>query len=167
MNNENNEIKEILKEAGIPLISGAIGLAIGTMIIVGITKYNAKKDMEVQATRELTLNESLVKELSGEVDENSTKIFDEGEHILSVRVNYRYNNQYVDYAVNNIPEGYEIFDIEPYTIQAGRGSQTQGFDIWFKNTEPVEVHATYNEGYEQYGYFTFGEVVEKEKVLEK
>ena len=167
MNNENKEIIKTLKEAGLPLICVLVGLTIGTMAVAGITKRNAKKNSEVQATRELTLDESLVKELSGEVNENSIKTFDEGEHILSVRVNYRYNNQYVDYAVNNTPEGYEIFDIEPYTIQAGRGSQTQGFDIWFKNTEPVEVHASYNETLDQYGYFTFGEVVENEKTLTK
>ena len=166
MNNENNEIKEIVKEAGIPLIGGAIGLVIGTMIVAGITKCNAKKDKEVQATRELTLNESLVKELSGEVDENSTKIFDEGEHILSVRVNYRYNNQYVDYAVNNIPEGYDIYQINPYTEKVGYGSATGGYDIWFVNTETVEVTATYNEYYDTNGYYTFGTVVE-EKVLTK
>ena len=27
------------------------------------------------------------------------------------------------------------------------------YDIWFKNTEPVEVHASYNDVFENYGFY--------------
>lgn len=58
-----------------------------------------------------------------------------------------------------IPEGYEILEIENYTDTKGRGSVTRGFDVWFTNTETVTAEATYNEVTRQYEYSTPGKVV--------
>ena len=60
------------------------------------------------------------------------------------------------YAINNIPDGYDIYTINQI-------DEIDGNDIWFVNTEKVKVTATYNESYGSYGYYTFGEVVEKTK----
>ena len=107
----------------------------------------------------------------GDVGPDDIKTFDVGEHVLSVRVEYnaKKNDELMGYVVNNIPEGYEVFQITPVVGYGGYKylSATTGYDIWYKNTEPVEAYATYNDDYEQYGYFTFGEVVENEKTLTK
>lgn len=134
----------------------------------------SKKQAEIEADSNTT-NEELQKQIIGNVEPDSVKTLDVGEHIISVRVSYNHfnsngqenNNLLAGYAVNNIPEGYEVFQITPYERYVGEGSETGGYDIWFRNTEPVEVHVTYNEVFNQYGYYTFGEVIEEEKVLEK
>ena len=106
--------------------------------------------------------DDLVKELQGDVAENSTKTFEAGEHYLLVRVpeydSYQ-NDEIPGYAINNIPDGYVVYSISPFSEKLGYGSATGGHDIWFVNDEPVEVTATYNDYYKTYGYYTFGEVV--------
>lgn len=172
MDNEDISLKELLKKVKVPL-SGIAGIAaLSTIIIIGTTHCNKDKKSEIpepeQATA-TTLYDSLEKQLAGNVEPDSVKTFDEGEHILSIRVKYDWanNDELAGYAINNIPEGYEVFQITPYTDFVNNGSATEGYDIWFKNTEPVEVHASYNDVFENYGYYTFGEVIEEEKVLEK
>ena len=106
--------------------------------------------------------DDLIKELQGDVAENSTKTFEPGEHYLLVRVPERdsyYNDDIPGYAINNIPDGYVVYSISPFTEKMGYGSATGGHDIWFVNDETVEVTATYNDYYKTYGYYTFGEVV--------
>lgn len=144
-------------------VIGGIGIGIAT------TTYSRKKEQkaeEVQTTKQTELSDVIV----GDVGPDSVKVFDEGQHYISVRISAKNRVATSDiegYAINNIPEGYEIYEITPYNTWRDRGSQTNGFDIWFVNTEPVEVHASYNDEYDQYGYFTFGEVVEEEKTLTK
>lgn len=142
----------------IATIMSFIGLCVGTTSCI-------KKSEEEKQTNVIT-NDSLKEKITGNVDKGSVKTFNEGEHVLSVRVSYNaYNISLKGYAVNNIPEGYEVFEVTTYQMR-GEG-RTEGYDIWFKNTEKVEVEATYNDVFNNYGYYTFGKVVEKEKVLEK
>lgn len=147
----------------ITTIMSIIGLCVGTTSCV--------KKFEEEKPTNATIEKDIENEIAGNVEPGSVKTFDAGEHILSVRVQYGYinNNDLTGYAVNNIPEGYELFQITSYTAFDNRyySGPTDGYDIWFKNTEKVEVEASYNEVLKQYGYYTFGKVVEKEKVLEK
>ena len=41
----------------------------------------------------------------------------------------------------DIPEGYEVYSITPYTTKVGNGSTTAGYDVWLVNTEKVKVTA--------------------------
>ena len=153
------------KKNTIGLIStGTLLTAIISINILGVcsNKKDKIKENSIVTKTELqnTINEDVAKD--------SIKMLEEGKHILSVRVVCDGEDYSIDgYAIDNIPEGYEVFDIVPFTIVENYGSSTVGYDIWFKNTEPVEVESSYNEVYKNYGYYTFGKVVEKEKVLEK
>ena len=148
-------------------VVSTLGIVLGGVVALGSC---SKKDKETTPEDDIVTRTELSDIIVGNVEPDSIKVFDEGEHYISVRISaniFKNANSIEGYAINNIPEGYEIYEIIPYNTAYDYGSKTGGYDIWFKNTEPVEVHATYNEGYEQYGYFTFGEVVEKEKVLEQ
>ena len=120
-----------------------------------------------QASNVETKQASNLDIIVGNVEPGSVKTFDVGEHVISVRIYDKKKYSSCTYAINNTPEGYEVFDVDPVTGTSGYSSVTAGYDIWFKNTEPVEVEASYNDVYENYGYYTFGKVIEKEKVLEK
>ena len=97
------------------------------------------------------------------IEPNSEKVFEEGKHILSVRISYSNSDNTANYVINNIPEGYEVFDIE----SCNNKSKLQEYDVWFVNTEKVKVYATYDESSNKYGYYTFGIPVEEEKTLAK
>ena len=145
-----------------------IGTAIVGTILIGGGALVACSNKDIPA-EDIVTKTSLRNEINDDIVSNETKIFAKGEHVLSVRVRYdRHNNdELAGYAVNNTPEGYEVFQVTPYIVKVGYGSETDGYDIWFKNTEPVEVEASYNTTLKQYGYYTFGKVIEDEKVLEK
>ncbi len=158
------------------LLTGVSAIAIGG--IVGLTAaaifasaYNLKtKEGTIQPT-ETTIEETkLIDVINGDIEVGTPKTFEPGEHYISVRMPQTWNpfenGSITGLAVNNIPEGYDIYQINPYTEKVGYGSATGGYDIWFVNTETVEVTATYNEYYDTNGYYTFGTVVE-EKVLTK
>lgn len=153
-------------------VVSTLGIVLGGAVALGSC---SKKDKETIPEDDIVTKTELSDIIVGNVEPGSVKTFDVGEHIISVRVSYNHfnsngyenNNLLTGYAVNNIPEGYEVFQITPYERYVGEGSETGGYDIWFRNTEPVEVHVTYNEVFNQYGYYTFGEVIEEEKVLEK
>ena len=164
------KIKDTIKvAAGISIVSTpvlAIGILIGSLVF---SASEAKTQQNTEETHEQTQTE-LSDVIVGNVGPDDIKIFDEGQHYISVRIseNPRQNSYFVEgYAINNIPEGYEVYEITPYNSVLSNGSKTNGYDIWFVNTERVEVHASYNDNYEQYGYFTFGEVIEEEKTLTK
>lgn len=153
-------------------IKGAIEFSIiaafatGMICMVSCDKKTAKNQTpETVETKQTSTSDLIVENIAP----GTIKEFDEGEHILSVRVKYGWanNDKLAGYAVNNIPEGYEVFQITPYTDSVNRGSATEGYDIWFKNTEKVEVEATYSEIFNNYGYYTFGKPIEKDKTLSK
>ena len=139
---------------------------IGTTLASTVGCSKQTPEDKIQQTN-ATLYGGLEEQLAGNVEKGELKTFDVGQHLISVRIYYKNNYPSATYSINDPPEGYEVFDIVPFTIVENYGSSTVGYDIWFKNTEPVEVHASYNDDYDQYGYFTFGEVVEEEKTLTK
>ena len=143
-------------------------LAFGTSMICMAAcdkKKNKNQTNEKIEAKQTSTSDLIVENIAP----GTIKEFDEGEHILSVRVKYGWinNDELTGYAINNMPEGYEVFQITPYTDSVNRGSATEGYDIWFKNTEKVEVEATYSKVFNNYGYYTFGKPIEKEKALSK
>ena len=138
---------------------GLLGEGIASEII---KNYNSNlKDKQIETTIETDLVDKT--QLGDE------KTFDAGEHYIRVRVPEKNanNNKYSVTGIDEIPEGYEVYSITPYTVKVNNGSATGGYDIWYVNNEEVKVTATYNNQTKQYGYYTFGEVVEKEKQLTK
>lgn len=161
----NEEYKKFLRNKWIVRTAACItmGGLLGASLISGGCSKRVEEEEENTITQEKSLSE-----INGDISKNDTTILEAGKHVLSVRVSYYgRNDSLAGYAVNNIPAGYEVFDITPYAQGVNHYTPTVGYDIWFKNTEPVKVTATYNEVFDQYGWYTFGEVVEEEKTLIK
>ena len=164
------------------LIFGAcIGITLFGVTAIGVKKCSAQVN-ELQQPTETTIEstveeDNLANQLISTVNQEEEKTFKKGEHYICVRISHHSksmgmnnlydNDELATLAISNIPEGYEVYSITPYTSKVGSGSSTAGFDIWFVNTEEVKVKATYNKDTKQYGYNTFGEVVEKQKQLTK
>ena len=136
-------------------------LTTGAVTVTGCGDTEVTEQYESNGT-----NGTLLDEINGDVKLGDTKVFEEGEHYIVVRVpmvTLRLDES-SEYAINNIPDGYSVYTITPYTEpDLGNGSETGGHDIWFVNDEPVEVTATYNEHYKLYGYYSFGKVLQKTK----
>lgn len=138
------------------------GLLVLGLLTTGAVTVTGCGNKDVSEQTVYVQQDDLVKELQGDVAENSTKTFEPGEHYLLVRVPEKSsidNDEIPGYAINNIPDGYVVYSISPFNEKLGYGSATGGHDIWFVNDETVEVTATYNDYYKTYGYYTFGEVV--------
>lgn len=159
----NNE--QIVLRTKTAVLAASMAL-IGTTLASTVGCSKKTPEDKTQPTN-ATLYGGLEERLAGNVEKGELKTFDVGQHLISVRIYYKNNYPSATYSINDPPEGYEVFDIVPFTVVKDYGSSTVGYDIWFKNTEPVEVESSYNEVYKNYGYYTFGKVVEKEKVLEK
>ena len=152
---ENKKKIELLKKLKKSLLITGL-LTTGALTVTGCS--NSEKTEEVSYVSQ----DELVKELQGDVKAGETKTFEPGEHYILVRVpekNPYDNDDIPGYAINNMPEGYSVYSISPFSEKLGYGSATGGHDIWFVNDETVEVTATYNECYKAYGFYTFGEVV--------
>ena len=99
--------------------------------------------------------------------EEDVKLFPPYQHYISVKVSQRLEETYglmetvdsvVKNTINNIPNGYEVYTIYPLV------GETNGYIVWFVNNEEVKVSLSYNEIDNSLGYYTFGKVVQKEKV---
>ncbi|MBR5369809.1 MAG: hypothetical protein IK137_00730 [Bacilli bacterium] len=155
------------KQKQLLAVPAALLLTFASGTLVGKYFFGDNSNTETTTTIDDSTDETIKN-----IDANSVKVFNEGEHLISFRVSYEAKKDNIEgFALNYIPEGYEVFEVTPYTIPNANGfaygAKTGGYDIWYKNTEPVEVKASYNETLKQYGYYTFGKVIEKEKVLEK
>ncbi len=95
------------------------------------------------------------------------KVFEPGEHVFMVRYNLIDELGYssskgINSASITVPEGYEVLDLENFTglgNKVGTG-QTYGVDVWYINSEVVEVTPVYNEAFDTYDYSQPGQVVE-------
>ena len=94
-----------------------------------------------------------------------TKTYAPYEHVFYVRYSNLTNKRYSEKVSGGqieIPERYEILEIENWNKEMYKSSQTGGFDVWFINNKPVEVQSVYNESTGGYDYSTPGTVIEME-----
>ncbi len=100
---------------------------------------------------------------SEEVQADETKVFAPYTHVFFARI-YNQTNLYRTYSVKRgqveIPEGYEILDIEPWIERIGYGSRTIGYDVWFINNKTVEATPVYNDLIDGYDYSAPGTDIE-------
>lgn len=174
--------KRIIKFYAVGFGVGVITL--GYLVGVGVRAILKTKEGKMQPTEttiettvETTEETNIADQLISTAQQGEEKTFEAGEHYLCVRIahhsdhlgmnSWKENDEVDTLAISNIPEGYEVYSITPYTTKVGNGSTTAGYDVWLVNTEKVKVTATYNNQTKQYGYYTFGEVVEEEKQLTK
>lgn len=146
-----------------------LGLLVSTLGTSGLTSCTSKNQ-----------NESNVVEQSYEsAEELDTKVFEPYTHVYFKRYDLLKHDMFSNKIFSKdvisgqieIPEGYEILEIENFDELINRGSQTRGFDVWFINNTTVEVNPTYNSFYEKYDYSEPGRVIQLEdsevKVKEK
>lgn len=163
--------REELFAVGVGVGSIVFAATIGTCIGIAIHNDKIKTKEGTMQPIEAAQETELIDVINGDVQVGDTKTFEPGEHYICVRMPQNVDGYNVDIiegaAINNIPEGYEVYQISPYIEKTGTGSGTGGYDIWFVNTETVKVTATESEGNEKPGYYTFGTVVEDNKELYK
>lgn len=168
--------KRMLKFYAVGFGVGVITL--GCLGVAGVRAIFKTKEGKMQPTEttiettvETTQPTYLIDNINGDYQIGEEKIFAPGEHYICVRVSQHtdgYDNDNVaGAAINNIPDGYEVYSILPYNKKTGYGSATGGYDIWFVNNKTVKAKASYYKRYGNNGYYTFGEVVEEEKQLTK
>ena len=157
------EISAALGFIGFPVF--AVGALVGSCTQRKCDIAEISKKQSIKSTMEQTRQTDII---GGEIAPDSKKVFDKGQHYISVRIapNFErtFDGEIVSYAINKTPEGYDIYQITPYTDSK---LSTNGYDIWFVNNQPVEVEATYNTSLQQFGYYSFGKPVNKDKTLTK
>ena len=140
------------------IITGVLMITVGSLLAHDVVKY-AKK---IRLSDENTTSTELVDVINDNVQVGEVKVFEPGEHYISVRIselNISENGD-ITYSVNNIPEGYRVYQIIPYENDLDTDS-SNGYDVWFVNDKTVEVTATYSENLGNNGYYQFGSIVEQ------
>lgn len=156
-----------------------VSLALAGMISMGLLSGCGSKDTQAEVSNNAEVVED-VKEIV-EVDEKyyfeqyyevpEAKVFEPGEHVFFIRYNYSTAPERVTSGRVDVPEGYEILEIENYTEHVGYGSQSSGVDIWYINNETVVVEPVYKKNeirrdssrYGFYDYANFGTVIKKDE----
>lgn len=152
-------------------VAGVAAVGLGALLGYNIFGYATKlqKAEEIRhpegyqpEIEEVANQTELVDIINDGVQYGDVKVFEPGEHYVSVRVNVAndYNHTMTGSAINNIPEGYSVFQIVPFENNI-RVVDVGGYDIWFVNDQTVEVTASYHEHFGNWGYYTFGTIVEE------
>ena len=141
------------------LMALALASVLGVSSLTGCTGVEAEEESQaVESASEEISNEEETQEVEEVVE---TKIFEPYTHVYYVRV----SNDNVDtYRVTGgqveIPEGYEILDIEPWIEKIAAGSRSPGYDVWYINNKTVEATLVYNAPIGVYDYSEPGVVIE-------
>ncbi len=162
-----------------------VSLALVSMISMGMLAGCGSTEMIEEQTGAIKSDSPVVEE-SYEISDFEKQYFEQyveipeaktfapGEHVFFIRYSYTASSENFTSGRVEVPEGYEILEIENYNEYVGYGSQTSGVDIWYINNESVVVEPVYkNEirndrsrmGY--YDYANFGTVIELEQESNK
>lgn len=153
-----------------------VSLGLASMISIGLLAGCGAKDVQAEVSIDPEVQENIKEIIETDVhyfeqfyEAPEAKTFEPGEHVIFIRYNYVGTAENFTSGRVDIPEGYEILNIENYTEKDGYGSQTSGVDIWYINTETVLVEPVFkNEiriDYSRNGYYDYsmpGQVIEKE-----
>ena len=141
------------------IVSLLLATTLSTSMLAGCANTNTER---VTDTKQSPALEQVIEEQALE-----NRNYEPYEHVFFKR--YYISNMGSSYYSEKksggqieIPEGYEILEIENFTEKIGYGSQTAGFDVWFINNKPVEVKSVYNNSLGIYDYSEPGVVVEQE-----
>ena len=137
-------------------------LTIGTVSLTGCSEKDNSNNKDTNnataISKEINKDTNNATAISKEINKKQEKTFDTGCHVFSVRKNaYPYSDDHKN--IVNVPNGYEIFDIE-YVFNS---SDLTTYDVWYINTVPVTVKGTWNENSNEYEYTNFGTPIEENK----
>ncbi len=148
-----------MKKRKIISVGAALLLSAGLLAGCGKTGSTPVTDVKQSpAMEQIAVEEQQIPE---------NKIYGPYEHVFFKR--YYVGEIYTEDIIGGqieIPEGYEILEIEQVTKKAGYGSRTGGFDVWFINNQTVEVEAVYNQSFGYYDYSEPGTIIEQELIEE-
>lgn len=149
MREENRDtILEVLKGAR----NYFLGFGIASLIVSGIRSCRDRQNIEIPEPVDVTIEET------EEVREGDIRAYNPEEHYVKVEIPK--TNEGPGELVNySIPEGYDVYSINPYTKTKDDQVIEEGFTICYVNKEPVVVYATYDETTKKYGYNTFGQLL--------
>ena len=148
-----------MKKSKKNLMAIALASVLGVSSLTGCTGVEAEEESQaVEAATEESSNEEEETQTVEEVVE--TKIFEPYTHVYYVRVDNEINTNSVTGGQVEVPEGYEILDIEPWTERVLEGSRSPGFDVWYINNKTVEATLVYNAPIGVYDYSEPGVVIE-------
>ena len=103
--------------------------------------------------------------ISQEANEGDVVPFPAESQLVYVRVTYPNCDVTPSVGGARVPDGYRVFSIETVEKTNVYGvTETIGYDIWYINSEDVEVTAVYDYYHGNYSFNTFGVPVEKENV---
>lgn len=130
-------------------------IIVGSIAAIIIDKCNIKLNKTEPTTTTIETNDE-------EIKEGDMKIYNPEEHYIKVEIPKTNEGpgELVDYS---IPEGYDVYSINPYTKTEDDKIIEEGFTICYVNKEPVVVYATYDENIQAYEFNTFGYIVETQK----
>jgi len=141
------------------IISVGLALLLSTGLLTGCGKTNTTPVTDTKPSP--ALEQAIVHE-----EKVENRVYEPFEHVFFKRYYNGYNTVGLSEKVSGgqieIPEGYEILEIENFNELIAHGSQTAGFDVWFINKKTVEVTAVYNEVFGYYDYSEPGKVLEQE-----
>ena len=139
------------------LMALALASVLGVSSLTGCTGVEAEESQEVSSVTEEISNEEETQTVEVVVE---TKVFEPYTHVYYVRINNEINTNSVTGGQVEIPDGYEILDIEPWAERVIDGSRTPGFDVWYINNKTVEATLVYNSTIRRYDYSKPGVVIE-------
>ena len=137
-----------------------IGATVMISLMLGLGITYACTAANVATKNQSNPQTELVAIVEEEVPEVVT--YEPYEHVFYRRYNNLTKDSYATEVFSGqieIPEGYEILEINNYDEKLGNGSQTGGFDVWFINNQPVEVTPVYNPSVGGYDYSQPGQVI--------
>jgi len=149
-------MREEREETAFNMLKGArnyfFGIFIANMIIAGIRSCRESKKIEIPEPVDVRIEET------EEVREGDIRAFNPEEHYVKVEIPKTKEGpgELVNYS---IPEGYDVYSINPYTKIKEDETTEEGFTICYVNKEPVVVYAIYDAKTNTYGYNTFGSVL--------
>lgn len=124
-----------------------VGLAMGRII-----------EKSSLSTKEGTMKETTIEETKEIANPNEYKIYQPEEHYFSIKLRSKDCDPKVLDDLN-IPEGYMVYSLVPYTTEKEDKIIDEGFKVVFINREPVVVYPTYNSNTGNHEYKTAGYVI--------
>lgn len=147
-----------MKKSKKNLMAIALASVIGVSSLTGCNAVETEENQTESIEMEEVSNEEEV--LVEEEQNFENKVFEPYTHVYYVRTYNPSEPSTIKGGQVEIPEGYEILDIENWTQKHGYGSRNAGYDIWFINNKTVEVSPVYNETIGTYDYSQPGTVIE-------
>ena len=146
-----------MKKSKKNLMALALASVIGVSSLTGCTVEETDEN-QIEST--VMEDEPVEEEPVEEEQLPEVRIFEPYTHVFFARTYNDPDTSTITGGQVEIPEGYEILDIENWAQKAGPGSRTPGYDVWFINTKTVEASLVYNEPLDIYDYSQPGTVIE-------